>query len=404
MTHTAKRTMLHRDERGFSLVTIGLSLMALFGATMLAIDVGMLMWARTQAQVSADAGALSGATALAFNSFTNRTPTGPAVTSALSTAQGNQVQGQAPSVIPADVTFPTDPVSGLNNQVQVMVHRTTARSNPLPTFIATFFGMATADVTAVATAATYPADAATCVLPFTIPDKWQEHTRCGAGTCTWQPTDTYEILTPQGNHTNVGPGPMAYPDVYVPPGDAGNPTTGYDPVRDKGVRLVLKQAVGDTIAPSFFNPIAIPTGTGADYYRENIMGCNTTILRSGTLLTPEPGAMTGPTQQGLQGLVDLDPGAYWEDLPGCNCIKGSNRPGMSPRVRPLPLFNPERYARTGDGGRSQPTLELINYLGFFVERMQGNEVIGRIHPINGVLTNPTNPYEGGFAQAIMLVK
>ena len=378
--------------------------MALFGATMLAIDVGMLMWSRTQAQVSADAGALSGATALAFNSFTNRTATGPAVTSAISTAVSNQVHGEAPSVIPADVTFPTDPVSGLNNQVQVTVHRTTARDNPLPTFIASFFRMPTADVTAVATAATYPADAATCVLPFTVPDRWRENTRCGGQPCNWQPTDTYEILTPQGNHQNVGPGPVANPDVYVPPGNPANPATGYDPVRDKGVRLTLKAANGDNISPSFYNPFAIPTGTGADYYRENIMGCNTTILPSGTLLTPEPGNMVGPTQQGMEGLMALDPGAYWEELPGCNCVKGSNRPGMSPRIRPLPLYNPERYARSGDGGRQQPQLELVNYLGFFVERMQGNDVIGRIHPINGVLTNPTNPYEGGFAQAIMLVK
>ena len=66
MVHRTRNTTLHRDERG-SLVTIGLSLMALFGATMLAIDVGMLMWGRTQAQVSADAGAPAGATALVYN-------------------------------------------------------------------------------------------------------------------------------------------------------------------------------------------------------------------------------------------------------------------------------------------------------------------------------------------------
>jgi hypothetical protein len=402
MAHTTSRTTLRRDERGFNLVTIGLSMMALFGASMLAIDVGMLMWARTQAQLSADSGALAGATALAYNSFTDRSASGPAVTSAISTAQSNRVQGAAPSVTPPDVEFPFNAATGTNNQVQVTVHRTQARQNPVPTIIASFFRMANADVTAVAMAAAYPADAATCVLPFMLPDKWREVSRCGAGICTWQPTDTYEILTPQGNHQNVGPDPMQYPDVYIPPGDRSNPTTGYDPVRDKGTRLVLKSSNGNQIAPSIYNPWTIPGGTGADYYRDNIMGCNTMILRAGTLLIPEPGNMTGPTQDGVDGLVASDPGAYWDD--GCNCVRGSSAPGMSPRIRPLPLYNPERYARSADGGRRQPEFELVNYLGFFVESIQGGEVIGRIHPVNGLVTNPGDPYDGGFATAILLVR
>ena len=47
-----------------SYVFIGLGMMAFLSASMLAIDVGMLMTARNQAQNSADAGALAGATAL----------------------------------------------------------------------------------------------------------------------------------------------------------------------------------------------------------------------------------------------------------------------------------------------------------------------------------------------------
>jgi Putative Flp pilus-assembly TadE/G-like len=407
MTKTTRFTQLHRDERGFNLITIGLSLMALFGATMLAIDVGMLMWARTQAQLSADAGALAGATSLAYNSFTDRSPSGPAVTAAISTAKTNHVQGASPSVIPVDVEFPFNTVTSRYDQVQVTVHRTQARPDPgpVPTIIASFFGMANADVTAVAMASAWPADAATCVLPFTLPDKWREVSRCGGGTCTWQPTDTFEILTPQGNHQNVGPGPIANPDVYVPPGNPANPTTGYNAVADKGVRLVLKphNGSGDQVAPSIYNPYAIPGGTGADYYRENIMGCNTTILEAGTMLMPEPGNMTGPTREGTEGLIASDPGAYWDD--GCNCIRGSSARGLSPRVRPIPLYNPERYARWRDNGRSGPEFEIVNYLGFFVQEITGSgDVIGRIHPINGLVTDPGNPYEGAFATAIMLVR
>jgi hypothetical protein len=67
--------MLRDDERGMSLVFIGVGFMSFFVVTTLAIDVGMFMTARTQAQTSADAGALAGATALAFNSFTDHSST-----------------------------------------------------------------------------------------------------------------------------------------------------------------------------------------------------------------------------------------------------------------------------------------------------------------------------------------
>jgi len=59
---------LARDERGVSFVFVGVSFMAFMAASTLAIDVGMFMTARSQAQNAADAGALAGATALVFNS------------------------------------------------------------------------------------------------------------------------------------------------------------------------------------------------------------------------------------------------------------------------------------------------------------------------------------------------
>ena len=63
---------LRRDERGMSFVFIGLGFMAFVAASTLAIDVGMFMTARSQAQTAADAGALAGATALVFDDFDDR--------------------------------------------------------------------------------------------------------------------------------------------------------------------------------------------------------------------------------------------------------------------------------------------------------------------------------------------
>src|SRR6476660_2174333 len=114
---------LGRDESGMSLVFVSVAFMAALSATTLAIDVGMFMNARSQAQNAADAGALAGAVALYYNNFNDRTSSGPAVQSAINTATTNKVAGANVSVTPADVTFPNDP-SGAPTRVQVQVFRT----------------------------------------------------------------------------------------------------------------------------------------------------------------------------------------------------------------------------------------------------------------------------------------
>src|SRR5438093_13573837 len=105
------------------LLFVAVAFLLLLSATTLAIDVGMFMNSRSQAQNAADAGAHAGAVALVFNSFTDRTSTGPAVTSAISAALANQVGGQAVSVLPEDVTYRDDPTA-LPTRVGVHVFRT----------------------------------------------------------------------------------------------------------------------------------------------------------------------------------------------------------------------------------------------------------------------------------------
>ena len=166
---------LRQNEQGMSFVFVGLGFMAFLAATTLAIDVGMFMTARSQAQTSADAGALAGAVALGFDDYADRSPGGPAVLNALEAATQNQVIGANVSVEPGDVTFPLGP-TGLDNRVNVRVFRTAARSNPLATLMGGYFGVDTANMEAVATAEASPANAMTCVKPFIIPDRWREMT------------------------------------------------------------------------------------------------------------------------------------------------------------------------------------------------------------------------------------
>src|SRR5262249_51711368 len=209
---------------------------------------------------------LSGATALAFNNFTDHSPSGPAVTSAINAAVANLVMEQAPSVTSADVTFPLDATTNAYDQVQVNVYRTAARSNPLTTLIAYLFGTSTADVQATATAVAMPANEMSCVLPFTIPDKWIEHVGSnGNPDGPWNPSDTFDIAPSQGNQPNAG-APFANPDVYIAPGPGVTDATGYSPTSDIGLYLTLKPSSQNTVTPSFYNPWDIGGVTGANAF------------------------------------------------------------------------------------------------------------------------------------------
>ena len=56
----------------------------------------------------------------------------------------------------------------------------------------------------------------------------------------------------------------------------------------------------------------MPGGTGGDWYRENIAQCNTTLVHLDQPIIQEPGNMVGPTNQGVDDLIALDPNAYWD--------------------------------------------------------------------------------------------
>jgi Flp pilus assembly protein TadG len=382
MKQPTRLRKLSTDESGFSLVFVSVGLLGFLGVSMLAIDVGMLMTARSQAQNSADSGALAGATALVYNDWDDRTASGPSVMNALSAARANQVMSGTVSVNAPDVVFLNDP-AGVNNRVQVSVYRDASRGNPVSTLIAQYFGIATANVSAVAVAEASPADAMTCVKPFTIPDRWIEKQTPG-----FDPNDSFD-LTPVGN-----------PDVYIGPEDKAN-YTGYNAEQDKGLQITLKANNDSKIAPSFYYPWDMEgENRGADDYRWSIGNCNTDIMAFGQTFVAKPGNMVGPTKQGMEDLIDRDPNAYW-DVANKRVVS-TMRP--SPRVVAIPLFDPYYYADGKANGRNA-SLKFVNYLGFFLEEMNGNEVVGRVTPIGGLRTGSGSPAPAGaFPMSIRLVQ
>jgi Flp pilus assembly protein TadG len=375
---------LRRDEGGMSILYVTTGFLAFFVATTLAIDVGMLTTARAQAQNAADSGALAGAVALALDSFDDRSASGPAVQSAINAARENLVIGGEVSVGPADVEFPVAP-SGESNRVKVTVHRTSARSNPLSTFIASVFGMDTADMIATATAHAAPANAMTCVRPFTISDKWIEN--------NIPPNETFDRYDKKGDVIKNA-------DVYSPGTTSYKPGTSISSGGDKGRRVTLRAAKDDSIAPSFYFSWKMPGGTGADFYEENITGCNQAIVETGDWITQEPGAMSGPTTKGLDDLIAQDPMAYWDE----DDERVVSPMGRSPRVFPIPLYDPDVYQSGKMTGRTA-TLTVSGWIGFFLEGRDGIGAYGRIVPMLGIIDEGAGPVPvGAFPRAVQLVE
>jgi Flp pilus assembly protein TadG len=376
-----------------SYVFIGLSMMAFISASMLAIDVGMLMTARSQAQNSADAGALAGATALVYDSFTDHSAGGPAVTSAIRAATANNVMGANVSVKPADVEFQTSPDTGQQDRVKVTVRRTQATGNPVQTLIARYFRMNTADIGATATARAAPANAMTCVKPFTIPDKWIEKQ-----TPPWDGSDTYDAYDKKGV-------PLANPDIYIPAYDgsgAPNPNyTGYNQEVYRGQVLVLRAGQGQEINVSFYYSLAMTNDTGGDDYRWNIANCNKTIYHWADKLVQEPGDKEGPTVQGVADLIARDPGAHWNTA--TNTVEGSAFGNHSPRIFPIPLFDPIVYDAGKRNGRIAD-LVTANWIGFFADYVVGSQIYGRIIPIAGIYDKNGPAPNAALPKTIRLIK
>jgi Flp pilus assembly protein TadG len=369
------------NERGMSLVIVGMGMMAFMAASMLAVDVGMLMTSRGQAQNAADAGAFAGAIALAFDDYDDRSPTGPAVTGAIAAAKANAVMNQEVSVNDADVEFLNDP-SGQPNWVKVTVRRTAERGNPLTTFMAGIFGHATADIGATATAEQVRANAEKCVKPWAIPDKWIEINTPG-----WDTSDTFTAFP-----TN----PSVFPDIFRNVTQTNY--SGYKPA-NVGMAIRLTPQVDNAIDPDMYFALRLPGGSGEEYFASSISGCDASKMKIGDALTVESAATALDTVQGVTDLIAQDPSAYWNAA--ASRVVSTQSP--SPRVVVIPVYDP-LYFDQGKKVGNFSQIRISNFVGFFIERLDGNDVIGHITPVAGLLDSSGPAPVGSFARAIRLVQ
>ena len=165
-------------------------------------------------------------------------------------------------------------------------------------------------------------------------------------------------------------------EAYVGPQDKAT-YTGYSAERDIGMTIVLKADNGSKLAPSMYQVWDTVGGDrGSDDVRNAIAHCTPgPPMGYGDDYVHKPGMQTGPVLQGIEELIAQDPDVTFEQ------VRNGRK---SPRVRAIPLFDPYYYD-TGTAGGRNASLKFVNYLGFFIVGMNGNEVIGRIVPIAGVM-------------------
>jgi hypothetical protein len=165
--------------------------------------------------------------------------------------------------------------------------------------------------------------------------------------------------------------------------------------------MMIRAGTGSNIEPTMYYSWKMPgEDIGADFYGDNIKFCNTSLIGLGKVMTQEPGNMSGPTMAGIDYLIAKDPAAVWDSY----SRKVDTTMNPSPRIFPIPLYDPEHYAFGKANGRNAD-LKVANWLGFFAERRDGNNVFGRITPILGVIDQDAGPApEGVFPMAIRLVE
>jgi hypothetical protein len=227
-------------------------------------------------------------------------------------------------------------------------------------------------MTAVAAARVYDVCGTNCLKPWAVPDRWEDADSNGV-------YDTGEYYDPV--------------------------VTGYNEPGDVGTTIVLK--VGNpqvAIASGVFFPVNFPPLgseesplTGGAWYEYWMGECEPHTVEPGDSLQIEPGNMVGPTVQGIDALIALDPNAYWD--PVSQTIAGSDY-GLSPRIGLVPFFDP---SQPPGSGRDWVVVSKIG--AFFIESTgPGSQVNARFIKV----TTQGVACEGGlgssFIKGIVLIE
>ncbi len=380
------------DERGMAFVLVAISMVAVVSAAAIAIDIGKLLTARTEAQRAADAGALAAASAFIDD---------PDNAVTLAKARAKQygelhlVRNQGVLIVPDEDVQ----VDVANLRVDVTVRHLISRSNPIPTFFARVFGVDNVDVQAHAAAEAYPAGDIGCLLPLALPDMWED--TLTNDMWDWVDVDKDKELTPGVDEYEPYRACTLDPadaTIFIPSDCTGwggpwrdcpgpNPNCGLpSPYKNDVGRPVTLKPGNPALSPEpgWFFPWRPVGDMGGDDYRANILKCidPSELFDDGgefVDVTIEPGNMIGPTLQGFEERIGSDTN-YWPDgcTGGTGCIVPDGASYNGKRMVVVPLFDPTTILSSG--------MQPIKFTGFarlFINEITNKDILGRWLRVGG---------------------
>lgn len=397
-------------ERGAVLVQTAIMLVGLTAMSAFVVDYGVMWTARRQIQNAADAAAMAAALSVAFDVPGDLAR---ARANAIIAAANNPVWGQPASLTGGDIVFTPCPVGaiGVGTCVRVEAFRDLSHGSQVPTVFGPLVGIAGQDVRATATAQVLYGDAADCVKPLALPDRWEEF-RNDVGPFGWDASDTFERYRPNGQ---LLPGPV---DAYTPPsGGAGPNGSGFSrgptpfTVGDYGQRFEVMpaaQPLTDQSTAQRFLPVQVDGAAGPAAFLQALTSCSARIVRPGDVLQVELANIDAPLQQGVQALIDRDPSATWDFslYGGRGGVTGgcmaSGDCTISPRIVALPVYSPDLWDLKPPGTARATVTRLV---GFFIDHVDVTAISGwlmmyPVTPRSSMTSNPTS----SFVASVTLVR
>ena len=328
-----------KQQQGFVLVAVALTLIILIGFVALGVDTGVLYGAKTSAQGVADAAAMAGAF-----TFTN-SPTAPqpetASNYALQVALSNSVMGRA--IAAEDVTVTPDVA---NRKVTVTI-KTTQN-----TYFARVLWSKSIDIRATATAeaAVYCTGSA-CVKPWFLPN-----TLLSTGVPCDNECDPSKV--------------MIHPITKEVTSFA---------LSKLGTQITIKpQDPAGALGNGSFYAIEFPGSNGASGYRDAIVSCKSPYLHCGDKLSIQTGNMDGPTAQGVDILIGNPPRFTWVASGQYKRVADGKMFDMTENVILTPIWSSCGTGFCPGGAKVKGELEIVGYAAVFVEGQTKDEVFGRL--------------------------
>lgn len=336
------------DRRGGTLVLVALSMLVLLGMGALAVDLAAAFAWRAEAQKIADSAALAGGSA--FLDLPDDEAEPVARDRAYEYALMHTIKR-----VPVDSSEVTVQVLPDERKVRVWVDR-----DGIPTWFGRVLGVDEMAVGAMAAAVAADAGAARCLKPFALPDMWDDVDQ-DDGDHIWEPGEDWVFDPAVDRYQKL----RSFDAPQLDETGYGSQFRGSD--RDWGRPIQLKSSDPNdpyNFSPGIFFPWRLPpdpgvedcgqgggkTDAGGATYRNNICQCNENLITLGTPYDLQPGNMVGPTYQGIDALVDLDPDVTWDNTLGPVYIgrDGTRTPALSsPRIVKVALFRPDEIAGSG---------------------------------------------------------